>query len=181
MGNLIVICWVEIVSTAFIDPYKAAKKEAKLQLQISPGSMPRLTEIVEEVGKVSVELEFFWDQQKRLRARGPVSTQITIICERCLEPMPLSLDVAVEAVIVWSEEQASQLSSELEPWMGLNELIDIHSLLEEELLLALPIMPAHEQENCKGRSSYTTLPKEEIGERRKPFAGLASLIKTTDD
>ena len=169
------------MSTAFIDPYKVAKKATKLQLQISPDSLPRLAEIAEEVGNVSVELEFFWDEQKRLRARGPVSTQIRIICERCLEPMPLSLDVAVEAAIVWSEEQATELSSELEPWMGLNELIDIHSLLEEELLLALPIMPAHEKENCKGRSSYTTLPNEELGERRKPFAGLASLIKTTDD
>ncbi len=169
------------MSSAFIDPYKVAKKAAKLELQVSPDSMPRLVEVVKEVGVVSVELEFFWDQQKRLRARGPVSTQIQIVCERCLEPMPLSLNIAVDAAIVWDEEQASQLSSDLEPWMGLNELIDIHSLLEDELLLALPIMPAHEQENCKGKSSYTTLPHEELGERRRPFAGLASLINTTDD
>lgn len=168
------------MSTAFIDPYKAAKKAVPIQLQIMAEAMPRMQEVTLNFEPVSAEVEFFWDEQKRLRAQGMVSTQVEVTCERCLEAMPLTIEVALDAAVVWSEEQASQLSSDLEPWMGANERIDINSLLEDELLLALPIMPAHSIEDCKGMSSYTTQPEEETSERPNPFAGLASLMKTKD-
>ena len=169
------------MSTAYIDPYKAAKKAAAIAPNLPPEAMPRLREVAQAVGDISAEIAFFWDEQKRLRAKGSVSAQIEMICERCLELMPLTLDVAVNAAIVWDEEQASQLSSDIEPWMGLNELIDLHALLEDELLLALPIMPAHDEQDCKGASSYTTQPEEEeVIERPNPFAGLADLMKSKD-
>jgi uncharacterized protein len=169
------------MSSAFIDPYKAANKSVSQSLRIAPESMTRLSELAENLEEVEAHLEFFWDEQKRLRVTGQVSTQLELICERCLEPMPLHLELAVNAAVVWNEEQATQLNSELEPWIGENERINAHELIEDELLLALPIMPAHEQENCKGLSSFTTQAEDELVERQKPFAGLASLIKNTDD
>lgn len=169
------------MSSAFIDPYKAAKTRQVLELKIAPSVMSRLLEVTESLEEVEAELEFFWDEQKRLRVTGQISAQMEIICQRCMEPMPLSIEVPVDAAVVWDEQQATQLSSELEPWIGKNERINAHELLEDELLLALPIMPAHEQKDCKGLASFTTQPYEETGDRQKPFADLASLIKTNDD
>ena len=170
------------MSSAFIDPYKAAKAKLVQSIAVAPSEMPRLSEIAESLDEIQAELEFFWDEQKRLRVSGQVTAQMGVICQRCLEPMPLDLEVAIDAAVVWDEEQAAQLSSEIEPWIGKNERINAHELLEDELLLALPIMPAHEQKDCKGLASFSTQPEEEpTSDRQKPFADLASLIKTTDD
>ena len=170
------------MSSALIDPYKAAKIRQTLSLKIAPSSMARLSEVTESLEEIQAELEFFWDEQKRLRVTGQVSAQMKIICQRCLEPMPVSFECPVSAAVVWDEEQATQLNSELEPWIGENERINAHELLEDELLLALPIMPAHEQKDCKGLASFSTQAEEEItSDRQKPFADLASLIKTNDD
>lgn len=169
------------MSSAFIDPYKAAKSGLAQSLHIVSGEMPRLLEACESLEDVLAELEFFWDEQKKLRVTGQVAAQMNVICQRCLEPMPLRLNVEIKAAVVWNEEQATQLSSELEPWIGQDERINAYELLEDELLLALPIMPAHQQQDCKGLSSFTTEPEEIISDRQKPFANLASLIKNTDD
>lgn len=169
------------MSASVIDPYKAAKSGVLMSLQIAPTDLSRLSEVVKNLEEAKAELKFFWDEQKRLRVTGQILAQMNILCERCLEPMPLSLNVDINAAVVWNEDQATQLSSELEPWIGVEERINAHELLEDELLLALPIMPAHEQQDCEGLSSFTTEPEEEPGERQKPFADLASLIKTTDD
>ena len=170
------------MSSALIDPYKAAKTRQRLSLTIASEAMPRLIEVTESLEEIQADLEFFWDEQKRLRVKGQVSTRMEIICERCLEPMPLSFECPVNAAVVWDEDQATQLSSELEPWLGSDERINAHELLEDELLLALPIMPAHKQEECKGMASFSTQPEQEdTSDRQKPFADLASLIKTKDD
>ncbi len=169
------------MSSALIDPFKVAKSKTTLVLTIAPQDMPRLSEVAVSLQEVQAELAFAWDDQRRLRVAGQVSTQLEITCQRCMEPMPLDLKVAVDAAVVWNEEQASQLSSDIDPWLGEDERINLHELLEEELLLALPIMPAHEESDCKGLSSFTTQPYEEPSERPKPFAGLASLMKNTDD
>ncbi|MBT5330168.1 MAG: hypothetical protein HOL48_00090 [Porticoccaceae bacterium] len=169
------------MSSSIIDPYKAAKIGALQSLKIAPKAMSRLSEVVKNLEETTAELRFFWDEQKRLRVTGQVAAQMDVLCQRCLEPMPLNLEVAVNAAVVWTEEQVTQLSSELEPWIGEEERVNAQELLEDELLLALPIMPAHEQQDCEGLSSFTTEPNEEPGERQKPFADLASLIKTTDD
>lgn len=168
--------------SALIDPYKAAKIKQVISLKIVPTAMSRLSEVAGSLEEIHAELEFFWDEQKRLRVKGQVLAQMDITCERCLEPMPFSLECPVNAAVVWDEDQVTNLSSELEPWIGENERINAHKLLEDELLLALPIMPAHEQEDCKGLASFSTQPVQEAtSDRQKPFADLASLIKTNDD
>lgn len=168
--------------SALIDPYKAAKIRQVIGLKIAPTAMPRLSEVAGSLEEIQAELEFFWDDQKRLRVTGKVSAQMDITCERCLEPMPFILECPVNAAVVWDEDQITNLSSELEPWLGENERINAHELLEDELLLALPIMPAHEQEDCKGLASFSTQAVQEpTSDRQKPFADLASLIKINDD
>jgi uncharacterized protein len=44
----------------------------------------------------------------------------------------------------------------------------VHDLIEDELLLALPLAPRHER--CAARSAG------EAGERHSPFAGLRDLL-----
>ena len=168
---------MKAASSRLMDPYKAASQELEFDLSIMPDAeLPRFAKAVERAEEVKVLLRFFWDQQRRCRVEGKLETRAGLRCERCLEIYEVTLQPQVDACVVWSEEQATNLSSELDPWLGDNERIDLARMIEDELLLAIPLMPVHEINECQGRSSWSTAGPEETEERHNPFADLASLM-----
>jgi uncharacterized protein len=67
-------------------------------------------------------------------------------CQRCLQPVLLSLDVDRAFRFVPTEDEAEALDADSEDDMlVLSRHFDLHDLVEDELLLALPIVPMHEQ------------------------------------
>jgi uncharacterized protein len=76
-----------------------------------------------------------------LQARACVARE----CQRCLQPvlLPLSVDRALR--FVPTEEQAAALDAESEDdVLAMPQRLDLRELVEDELLLALPLVPKHE-------------------------------------
>jgi uncharacterized protein len=66
-------------------------------------------------------------------------------CQRCLTPYRQPLDVAATYLIVASEEEADAVpldDDEIDPIVGSRQF-DLYDLIEEELLLSLPLVPKH--------------------------------------
>jgi uncharacterized protein len=66
-------------------------------------------------------------------------------CQRCLTPYQEPLDVAATYLIVASEEDADAVpldDDEVDPIVGSRQF-DLYDLIEEELLLSLPLVPKH--------------------------------------
>lgn len=169
-----------------LDPWKAANQRLELEESIMPDALlPRWLEEVEESGPVAVSLQFGWDEQKRIRVRGQVEVTARVPCQRCLESMAIDLTAAIDAAVVTSEEAASQLPAEIDPWLCEQERINLFRMLEDELLLALPMMAVHELAGCTGRSSFSSSAPEqenpEQSEKQRPFAQLADLMKKTNN
>ena len=76
-----------------------------------------------------------------LRAR----TSVRLECQRCLEAMTLPLDVDREIRFVPGEDAAAALDADDDAHdvLATSRALDLHSLVEDELLLALPIVPRH--------------------------------------
>lgn len=96
-------------------------------------------------------------------------------CQRCLQPVALDLAVQRAFRFVADEATAEALDAESEDdVLALPRRLDLHELVEDELLLALPLVPMHER--CPA-----TLPLpagDDTAETEpvlKPFAGLAGL------
>jgi uncharacterized protein len=67
-------------------------------------------------------------------------------CQRCLEPVAIDLDLARALRFVADEATAEALDAQSEDdVLALPRSLDLHSLLEDELLLALPLVPMHAQ------------------------------------
>jgi uncharacterized protein len=67
-------------------------------------------------------------------------------CQRCLQPVALELDVARALRFVADEATAEVLDAESEDdVLALPRHLDLHALVEDELLLALPLVPMHAQ------------------------------------
>ena len=98
-------------------------------------------------------------------------------CQRCLEPVPLDLDLGRSLRFVADEATAEALDADSEDdVLALPRSLDLHDLVEEELLLALPIVPMHE--SCPQHlpaSADALVEQTEPAAAKNPFAVLGSL------
>ena len=133
------------------------------------------SEIVEESAKQSmVNFEIIGDYK---RFRQPslhlhIETKLPITCQRCLELMQVEIDLQFDYLI--SDSSTDELNHNDDQnddldWVQANTEMNFHELIEDELLLAMPISPMH--------ASECTKTSMQSGEKPNPFAVLKGFIK----
>ena len=99
-------------------------------------------------------------------------------CQRCLTPVDVPLDVERSFRFVADEATAEALDEECdEDLLALSREFDLRELIEDELLMALPVVPRHEE--CP-TSVPRPPPTTTLGwpiQKTQPFAALAALRK----
>ena len=102
-----------------------------------------------------------------------VGTRLALECQRCLKPVLVPIEVDRSFLFVAGEEAAAQLDAESDDdVLALSRAYDLRELIEDELLLALPIVPRHE--DCP--EPLQLPPDDVIAEPEpSPFAALAAL------
>ncbi len=99
--------------------------------------------------------------------------QLSLVCQRCLQPVDTTLDARRSFQFVAGEDQAAAIDADSEDdVLALTRTLDLIELLEDELLLALPLVPRHEAcpQPLKVREDDAL-----FEERAHPFAALGDL------
>jgi uncharacterized protein len=178
--------------------------DAALPLQ----SLGRLQSFLADTeGEVSVKLQFGLDAEGRKQLNGVISAVLHLTCQRCLRSLPLQVESELALLVfanrqelekqlptggydkdllVLDELQAERLQAE-KLQSGSQELgsateqeLDVPALVEDELILSLPMVPLHEDGNCSEawnslRESSEAQEREVTQESPSPFAVLAQL------
>lgn len=97
-----------------------------------------------------------------------IKASLTMICQRCLEQMQVPITLHFNYVVS-AEESATLDDSDEVDWVEQSDAMDISALIEDELLIALPIAPIHAPQ-CKQLNL-------ESGEKPNPFSVLKALKK----
>jgi uncharacterized protein len=116
------------------------------------------------------------ETQTRLLLRARTALRLT--CQRCLQPVVVELEVAPTLRFVRDEAMAERLDEESEEdVLAMPPSLDLHALVEDELILALPLVPRHER--CPEPLPMSAGELDEAGPQRAEgaFAGLAELLK----
>jgi uncharacterized protein len=72
-------------------------------------------------------------------------TEVTVECQRCLQPMRLPLHAERRIFFVDGEDAAAALDAESEDdVLASTPALELLELVEDELLLAIPLVPRHE-------------------------------------
>ena len=151
-----------------------ASKNAELNGAIAVSKLPRLAAALTSAdGQAKVKLCFEIDEQRRRRVVAEVSCDVHILCQRCLKPMPLTIDSKVEAVIVANDDAAQQVPREMDPIVAEEGVLDTYQFVEDELLLCLPFTSFHEY-NCGVNTNSDE--ESQLSETHKPFADLANIM-----
>lgn len=160
-----------------IDPIRMAETRRLFQGEVALAEMPRLVEALQDSeGSVSVALEFGVDEEGIRVMRGRIEAEVTLLCQRCLEPMRQRIDNEFALGLVRSETEADELPSYYEPLLLDGKPLFLRDVIEDEMLLALPIVPRHPAEACEARLQAGEAETEQEGDKRSnPFASLAEL------
>jgi uncharacterized protein len=100
-------------------------------------------------------------------------------CQRCLRPLDEAVHVDRHFRFVGDEEAAAALDDEIEDEvLALPKTLNLRDLVEDEMLLALPLVPRHDV--CPEVIPMQFGDVEEVEEKANPFASLALLRKDKD-
>jgi uncharacterized protein len=105
-------------------------------------------------------------------------TCLDLECQRCLQPVTCELAVDRAIRFVPTEDEAAALDAEGEDdVLALPPRLDLRSLVEDELLLALPLVPRHD--TCPVPLEAPPADEAEAA-AQNPFAVLAGIKATKD-
>jgi uncharacterized protein len=92
-----------------------------------------------------------------------------LACQRCLNAVSFDLDVdsLLELVPEGAELSQDELEDDTRDFLPLVSELDVADFVEDEILLALPVAPRHEECGLPGAA--------DAGDRINPFATLSGL------
>ena len=165
-----------------IDAQRAAQKNLDYVGSYTPEQVARIAESVVSVDSdVESKLSFKIDNQRLTVIEGHSEVDVTLQCQRCGKNFKHHVYVSYCFSPVVNDEKAEALPEQYEPdYVDEFGEINLLGMLEDEIILSLPVVPVHDAEHCEVSEAdmvYGELPPEV--EKPNPFAVLASLKKST--
>ena len=158
-----------------IDPFRFAEQGLTLIGKVPLKDMHRIaTNLVSAESDVMTELTFGIDEQGITFLKGKLKTQLILQCQRCLEPFAYEIISNFVLGIVLTLDEVNALPEHYEPALAKERTLALRDLIEDELILNLPIIPRHEPEDCKVKLPISNSGKDQ-GEGLNPFHILESL------
>jgi uncharacterized metal-binding protein YceD (DUF177 family) len=176
-------------------PAELADRGQVVDKKVEIGTFARLAEVVatdlsslatEDVPEkwrqapVAIRLAFGWadDGRRYPTAEGTVATRVPAVCQRCLGPLALNLDVDLKLLLA-GPGQIAHATGDYELWEIDEATIRPLDILEEALIMAMPLSAMHGPGESCGTPVETVL--TESGDTVRPFADLRSRISGRDD
>lgn len=164
-----------------IRPLKLARQLGKLKGYMPLKQLPTLmVDCADDSGHLEADLQL--DMQRRWPVMvGVVRAEVKLTCQRCLELVEVPLQVSISLGFVQSEEALEELPNTLEPYLLEEEEIPLADVLEQELILALPIVAYHSQ--CRPAEYQAGPEGDSEPEKPNPFKVLEQLkgqVKKSD-
>lgn len=167
-----------------IDPLRLVEQRVRLRGTLSLARMKRLGKsLIVADGIIHVSLRFGRNTGGLKVIAGEIETQLEMECQRCLKPFMQNVDRRFELALVQSEDEANRLLAEYEVLEVGGADIFTQDLVEDELLLSIPLIPTHaDMSACDAvtsseQTAHAAVPEavNEENSARNPFSKLKNL------
>lgn len=161
-----------------IDPIRSAQQRLDFVGIYPAAKLTRLNEVVEKIKTdADCQLSFYYDEQRLPVVKIETTIVLELMCQRCFESFNLTVFCENKLSPVKNETQIANLPDYYDP-APINEFgeIDILSLVEDEIILALPLAPKHKEQECAVTEKdyvFGSLPQED--DKPNPFSILTRL------
>ena len=114
--------------------------------------LPRLAaSLADTSGALQVEMQAMRDEQGQDWLHGEIRGRLPLTCQRGLHAFGWNCDVALSLCLVETEAEEERLLKECESYLVQDDQLPLRDLVEEEVLLALPMMPRCDDLDCVQR------------------------------
>ena len=155
-----------------INNLEFAKKQEAITHSIDVDSCERLLDLLETSSTLPRNIRYNLTGSTstfHLPSLGlTIEATLPVLCQRCLQPMQLDLSLDYAYVIAEVEPETFEGDEEID-WLEASREMNVNTLVEDELLMAIPLGPLHDHA-CK------PLIQEQV-EKPNPFAVLKGLLK----
>jgi len=131
---------------------QAASRHEAFAGSVPLAKLPRLAaSLVEDSGTLQVELQATRDGEGQDWLHGEIRGRLPLTCQRGLHAFEWDCDVALSLALVESEAEEEKLLKDTESYRVEDDELPLRDLVEDEVLLALPMTPRCEDPDCVKR------------------------------
>jgi DUF177 domain-containing protein len=152
----------------FIDGPEFARAGATLAGALELGDLPRLSELGCSGARIRYEIRGGATAQGRPALHVEATGTLELACQRCLGTVVVPVAVNTELELAASQEALDGAEDDIDRVLATHAMA-VAELVEDEVILALPMVPKHAQ--CPAHAEDS----DSGGERVSPFAALAAL------
>ena len=132
-----------------IDPWRVSEQGLSYTGVVELIDFPRLAPLlIRPQGQVSYAFRFSRDGLGRPLVAGHAQATLWQTCQRCSQPVAVPVDSDFQLVVVEGLDEAAALGDAFDPLMADDAEINLLDLLEDELLLSLPVVARHRECNA---------------------------------
>ena len=135
-----------------IDTVKFARNGQEMIQSFSVEDLQRVKDIVGDVGEeIEAKLEGGVLKTGKPFIDLSIKADLPLTCQRCLELMNFELNSSTRFIIAFGKSELTDLSDEPDDveFLIAEEDADVVAMVEEELLLRLPMAAKHEDGKCR--------------------------------
>jgi len=159
-----------------LDPFKYIGGGLELAGSVALERLTRLDDLLaNKQGNVQISIRFSRDEQKFAVVSGEIETEVNLVCQRCRAVDTISIASEFRFALLRKEADIQSLPESYEPMLLDKPELDIYELIEEELILALPIVHYHEEGNCSEALQKSFGKDVNVEEKPNPFSVLEKL------
>jgi uncharacterized protein len=150
--------------------------------QLSTAAMARLRDVGAAADEAVVSLTLTAENRGDIELSGHVESSIGLTCQRCLDPVEVPLVSEFEFVIMDAADAQSGDEESADVIVVDDGMLRLRELVEDELLLSLPVVARHDVDwPCRPLSQQFGPADESAPARDNPFAVLADLKRDRED
>jgi uncharacterized protein len=163
-----------------VNAVELAGRSATLERSFDLGRLPRLAEAGALEGTRADARLTFGTFEKRTTVEVSVEGSLVLPCQRCLRPCECPLDETALLIVV--ADDTEEVPGGFEPVLGDAERLSVTELVEEQMLLGMPLVPMHDDDGCLDNvAPVTAVEKDSTAEdKQKPFANLRELLDKSE-
>ena len=156
----------------FIDSLDFARRGGELSGEVPVAELPRMADtLADSAGIISYVLRGLVGQDEKPYLILTLDGACNLRCQRCLNALPYPINLVSRLRLVSEgETDGADIEDDEADSIPAEKHLDVLSLIEEELLLSLPIAPKHGSGECE-------IAVEGLSRSNNPFAVLAGLKK----
>ena len=156
-----------------VDSVVFARESGDLRAMVDVAALVRLRDVLfDQSGIIAYELTGRVYRDGKPILRLALGGDLVLRCQRCLGPVRFRLDAVRNFVLVPDGQALSDPADEAEDTEQLraDPKLDVIALVEDEVILGLPMVAGHEEGTCAPPA-----PRAQAGKQDSPFNALAAL------